>query len=261
MTGSRSKLMCIATEKLKFLDILNYLAPGFNYAKFLKAYGATEEKGFFPYEYMDSLERLKETQLPPQEAFSSSLTGESLSQENYDHCQRVWEEQGMETLEDFLVYYNNKDVTPFLEALQTMTAFYQKEMHVDMFKQAISLPGLTLRILFDSVQDTDAFFQLFGQKDEDMCRLVKDQIVGGPSIIFHRYHEAGITKLREWDYGTDAKTCQSILGLDDNALYLWSLMQDMPTGNYVRRKAENQFKHETSSIRIHSPAMAGMGCP
>ena len=37
--------MCIKTEHLKFLDITNYLAPGFSYAQFLKAYECPATKG------------------------------------------------------------------------------------------------------------------------------------------------------------------------------------------------------------------------
>ena len=44
-------------------------------------------------------------------------------------------------------------------------------------------------------------------------------MVGGPSIIFHRYHESGATKLRDHLYGEAAKTCQSIVGYDANVLY------------------------------------------
>ena len=47
--------MCLKTEYLKFLDITNYLAPGFSYDQFLKAYECEQTKGFFPYEWIDSL--------------------------------------------------------------------------------------------------------------------------------------------------------------------------------------------------------------
>ena len=49
--------MCIKTEELKFLDITNYMAPGFSYSQYLKAYKCTEQKGFFPYEWMTSLDK------------------------------------------------------------------------------------------------------------------------------------------------------------------------------------------------------------
>ena len=38
------------TKFLKFLDITNYLAPGFSYDQFLKAFECEQTKGFFPYE-------------------------------------------------------------------------------------------------------------------------------------------------------------------------------------------------------------------
>ena len=37
--------MCLKTDLLKFLDITNYLAPGFSYAQFLKAYDCSADKG------------------------------------------------------------------------------------------------------------------------------------------------------------------------------------------------------------------------
>ena len=45
--------MCLSTDQLKFLDMTNYIAPGFSYDKYLKAYGYEVTKGHFPYEYMD----------------------------------------------------------------------------------------------------------------------------------------------------------------------------------------------------------------
>jgi hypothetical protein len=36
-----NNFMCIKTEKLKVVDISNYLAPGFNYSQYLKAYKRT----------------------------------------------------------------------------------------------------------------------------------------------------------------------------------------------------------------------------
>ena len=75
-------------------------------------------------------------------------------------------------------------------------------------------------------------------------------MVVGPSIKFHRYHEAGKTKIREKemeDQGKQAKTCQKIVGYDANALYLWAIMQDMPTGSFTRRQEETGSKRESSS--------------
>jgi len=40
--------MCLKTDIFKFLDIKNYIAPGFLYKKFIKAYGASQSKFCFP---------------------------------------------------------------------------------------------------------------------------------------------------------------------------------------------------------------------
>ena len=57
--------MCLSTDQLKFLDMTNYIAPGFRYDKYLKAYGCEVTKGNFLYEYMDCLTRLDDAVLPP----------------------------------------------------------------------------------------------------------------------------------------------------------------------------------------------------
>ena len=73
--------MCITTEWLKFLDIRNYLTPGFDYATYLKAYKCTVLKGYFPYEWMDNLEKLKQTCLPSHQEFYSTLKGTNITEE------------------------------------------------------------------------------------------------------------------------------------------------------------------------------------
>ena len=47
------------------------------------------KKGIYPYEYINSPEKLKETQLPPKEAFYSRLNDEGISDENYAHAKKV----------------------------------------------------------------------------------------------------------------------------------------------------------------------------
>ena len=61
--------------------------------------------------------------------------------------------QQHENHEEFLVWYNNKEVVPMLEALEKMFQFY-KNRHIDMFKDGISVPGLTLKYMFQDLQTT-----------------------------------------------------------------------------------------------------------
>ena len=79
-----------------------------------------------------------------------------------------------------------------IQAIENMNEFY-KQKHIDFMHQAISLPGVTMRVCFNSITDPEAEFHLFNEKNKDIYQLFKQNIVGGPSIIFNRYHEAGKT--------------------------------------------------------------------
>ena len=227
--------MCLYTDELKFVDICNYLAPGVSYAKYLTAYGCELGKGHFPYEYMDDTQKLDERSLPPQSAFYSRLKNEGISDTDYAACQAVWRDNGMETLREYLIWYNNRDVTPFLDAIAKQAGFY-RDRNIDMFKDGISVPGLTLLYLFTDLP-SKTYFVTFNRTNSDLHKLVKDNIVGGPAIIFHRYHEKNVTRIRG-----GSELCRKIVGYDANALYLWAIMQDMPTGWYTRRREENKFR-------------------
>ena len=231
----QNTFMCLSTKKLKFLDVTQYLAPGVSYDKYLKAYGCDLQKGHFPYEYMDGIGKLEDRALPPQAAFFSQLKNEGISDTDYAACQAVWGDNQMTTMRDYLIWYNNRDVTPFLDAIAKQAAFY-RDRHIDMFKDGISAPGLSLLHLFNDLPN-DTYFTVFNRTNSDLHELVKDNIVGGPAIIFHRYHEKNVTRIRG-----GSEPCRSIVGYDANALYLWALMQDMPTGWYTRRLAEKQFR-------------------
>ena len=231
----QNTFMCFSTTNLKFLDVTQYLAPGVSYDKYLKAYGCELQKGHFPYEYMDDLHKLEDRALPPQAAFFSRLKNEGISNDDYARCQAVWRNNQMTTMRDYLVWYNNRDVTPFLEAIAKQFAFYH-DRGIDTFKDGISVPGLSLLHLFNDLPN-DTYFTVFNRTNSDLHELVNDNIVGGPAIIFHRYHEKNVTRIRG-----GSEPCRSIVGYDANALYIWALMQDMPTGWYTRRRAGNKFR-------------------
>ena len=48
-------------------------------------------KGVYPYEYMDSWEKISKTSLPNKESFYSELNREGITDEDYVHVQKVWE--------------------------------------------------------------------------------------------------------------------------------------------------------------------------
>ena len=83
------KYPCIKTEHLKFLDVLQFLAPGYNLKSFFKAFGVTEQNGFFPYDYFVPADQLDETTLPPYDTFYSTIKNCNVLEEEYISFQKL----------------------------------------------------------------------------------------------------------------------------------------------------------------------------
>ena len=66
-------------------------------------------KGVYPYDYVDSMRKLDETSLPPKEAFYSKLTGEGITDEDYQRAQTVWKEFDIELMKYYHNLYNLSD--------------------------------------------------------------------------------------------------------------------------------------------------------
>ena len=209
---------------------MNYLAPGSSYSSFLKAFKIQEQKGYFPYEFFDCADKLNCTSLPPFEDFYSTLLGRNVldSQEEYNKLKKVWHENNMKCFKDFLVWYNNLDITPFVKAVVKLQKFYQ-DKNIDIFKSTISVPGITRHLVFKRARKEGAYFSLFDKNSSDIYFSLLSNIVGGPSIVFCRHSERNISKIRN-----KTKLCQKIVGYDANALYLWAFDQEFPVGSLLK---------------------------
>ena len=70
--------------------------------------------------------------------------------ENYQWLQQLWTENQWSTFADFLKWYNNLDVMPLIQATENMNQFY-KNIRIDFIHQAISIPGVAMRVFFNSI--------------------------------------------------------------------------------------------------------------
>ena len=255
--------MFLSTPNFKFLDIKNYLAPGLSYDAWCRAYGCELQKLAFPYEWFDSFEKLNHIGPVKYEEFYSSLKGGiNISQEEYQNFCDEFSKRGCVTMKDWLKEYNLADVKPFIEALEkTREQYYPDE--IDLLKDAVSIPGISMTYVLNKAlkmkkkSDPDLFAPGEPCKCKckvdckkvgcEKCKEIRDNckictkneayemlttgMIGGPSIVFCRYAEAGVSKIRSHIYrGADAKTCRSVQGLDSNSLYLFCSGQEMPCG-------------------------------
>ena len=67
-------------------------------------------KGVYPYDYVSSLDKLSETQLPPKEEFYSKLNDEDISDDDYQHAINVWNTFKCKSIRDYHDLYLKSDV-------------------------------------------------------------------------------------------------------------------------------------------------------
>ena len=270
--------MFLSTPNFKFLDIKSYLAPGLSYDAWCRAYGCELQKLAFPYEWFDSFEKLNHIGPVKYEEFYSSLKGGiTISQEEYQNFCDEFHKRGCVTMKDWLKEYNLADVEPFIEALEkTREQYYPDE--IDLLKDAVSIPGISMTYVLNKAlkmkkkSDPDLFAPGEPCKYEcssddcqkkgcEKCKEIRDNceictkneayemlttgMIGGPSIVFCRHAEAGVSKIRSHIYREeDAKTCRSVQGLDANSLYLFCSGQEMPCGKEKVFHCDPEEKNE-----------------
>ena len=163
--------------------------------------------------------------------------------ENYNYPKSIWEQEKMITFRDFLRWYNNKDVVPTLDAMQKMIEFYQ-DKGIDILKLGCTLPNLANICLHKS---TDYKFYPFFSSDSDLLEKIREDMNGGPSIVFTRKAVANETFIRK-----SKNLCKSIVGIDASQLYPYSMCQDMSTGLYTRWDYDEEtqkFKARQNRVR------------
>ena len=72
-------------------------------------------KGVYPYEYMDSWERLNETSLSDKKAFYSEFYLEDITDKDYTHAQKVFKEFKLKNLGDYHNLYLQSDTLLFAD--------------------------------------------------------------------------------------------------------------------------------------------------
>ena len=240
-------IMFLLTSGFRFLDIINYLGPGTTYEKWVKAYECKTVKSWFPYEWFDRPEKLDYPGLPDYLDWYSKLKGDFLLKlSEWKACKKLFQEKGMKTFKDWVCYYNNLDVAPGLEALQKMKNFYT-EKGIDIMKDAVSIPGVSLHYLLKGAIDRNA--DLYSPCKE-AYNMLKEAVVGGPSLVFTRYHEVGKTRIRSHQIA-EPQLCKNILGYDANALYLSTMLREMPCGKERVVHYINEYQIKGAPVLTH----------
>ena len=150
-------------------------------------------KGVYPYEYVNSLEKFKETKLPPIENFHSQLNDENISQEDYDHAQNVFKTFNCKTLRDYHNLYVKADVLLLADVFENFRKTCMKHYQLDP-AHYLSAPGLA----WDAcLKETSQKLEL--SSDCDMLMFFERGTTGGMCHISKGYTEANNENMKDFN--------------------------------------------------------------
>ena len=199
-----------------FKNILKYFTP--EQAEILK------QKGFYPYEYMDTEEKFNDTKLPSREAFYSKLSGRGITKADYKHAWNVWNTFKMKTFKEYHELYNVTDVLLLADVFENFRENSLKTYGLDPVYY-YTAPGLA----WDAcLKITDVELELLS--NPDMLLMFEKGIRGGISIISNRYGEANNKYM-----GRGFKKSELIkylMYLDANNLYGCAMSMKLPTHGF-----------------------------
>ena len=102
-----------------------------------------------------SLKILKLTEIP------------NTKEENYEAFKKLWKDKKFKTMTCFLRDYNIADTFPFVKAVENMRKFYD-DKGIDLFKSAISTPGVARRMFFSYSEKLGVTHSLFDTINKDL---------------------------------------------------------------------------------------------
>ena len=183
-----------------------------------------KQKGFYPYEFMDTEEKFNDTKLPPREVFYSKLSGKGITEKNYKHACNVWNTFKMKTFKDYHKLYNETDVLLLADVFENFRNLCLKIYGLDPVYY-YTAPGLA----WDAcLKMTNINLELLS--DPNMLLMFEKGIRGGISIISNRYGEAN-NKYMGNRFNKN-ELSKYLMYLDANNLYGSAMSEKLPIHSF-----------------------------
>ena len=182
-----------------------------------------KRKGVYPYDYVNCIERLGESSLPPIECFYSKLNDTNISKDDSAHAQLVWDTFEMKTMKDYHDLYLMTDVLLLSCVFEEFRNICLHHYNLDP-AWYYTTPGLA----WDAcLKMTKVELELL--HDQDMLLMIEKGTFGGVSMISTRYGKANNKYMEEYNPN---KPSTYIQYLDANNLYGWAMSKPLPTHGF-----------------------------
>ena len=176
---------------------------------------------------MDSFEKFNECKILDIDTFKSSISGETIYNEDYEYAKTIFQHFDMKTLQDYHKLYLLQDV---LLLDDDLTAF--REVCIKSYDlypwHYYTVPGLT----WDAGRKyTRVILDVF--TEEDKFLFVEAGMRGGISRICRRHDKANHPNFIDIGYYNKEKPIGQLLYLDSNNLHGWAMSQYLPISDFV----------------------------
>lgn len=194
-------------------------------------------KGIYPYEFAESLEKLKNaTTIPAREDFYNQLQIRHVKEEDYQHALKVFEVFKCDNMLDYTNLYCMLDTILLGEVMSVFRSMIHQEFKLDCTKY-ISTPQLAYDCMLRTLEEDVELMT-----DADMILMMEQNIRGGVSFINER--SVGVAK----DYAEPTEACPDpedkvqdhILYIDANNLYGFAQLAPLPRSRF-RWLKEDKF--------------------
>ena len=193
------------------------------------------QKGIFPYEYMTSIDKLREDKLPGKEDFHSTLYETDVTDENYERAKKVRYHFNMKTMRDYHDLYLETVVLLLADIFESFRKTCLNNYNLDP-AHYLSAPGLSWDAF---LKRSRAEIELIS--DMDMFQFFEKGMRGGVSYIAHRYARANNKYMSTYD---KAKSSNYLMYHDANNLYGWAMSQLLPIGDFKWEEDPNNIDYE-----------------
>ena len=242
--NSYEKFMSFDIGNLKFIDSFLFMSSSleklvenlynkdpitkydnFNFMKkeFNKDIDILCQKGFYPYEFIDNIDKLNHEGLPDIDKFYSQLYQKTLTEKEYIHATKVYNQMNCKTFKDYHLLYLKCDVLLLADVFEnfrkTCIEYYQLDP-----SNYISVPGLAWdAMLLMSNIELDLITDL------EILEMIEKGKRGGLCYVGSQRHCVANNKyLPDYD---NTKPENYLMYWDANNLYGYAMQQMLPFRN------------------------------